>query len=786
MHRKPRLWHLGAGFLFLAACFAPSVLNASNDPWDAGLERYQLQLQRDSDFMTQSIGMFDAYCNGLTGQFDAARANAEVMYFMMLQRDRYEALAVTFYSDRIAGLINECEVKLARFEALRRRLAEIQRVYDEMSAGLAQFNLQHLSNSQHELLTRDTIETKQFSTRFHQFETRAAEVSKRLVDDLNRIREIAAVSDTRQSEVIRTIFFDNESNFMQVLPRAGMLVRYWVLDSCDTLTIQLENFEGNLLWRFPAYAVWISLMLTGIGYLVYSCLLEKFLKLKMPDLFQRRRQIQRNFLILAVGLGIYWSDLLIVEIDMQMFRQFAVGLILLACLRLALVLRLNREQQKIALPVYYATVGTYFVGMLLSVGMISYMPLIILSTLLSSLAAFGTLISLRRFRRLELMERIFGVVTTLNFAIAAMLGFLGFAYMSLTMMLAWFVVSALFQAIFTLSTVIREFVAVDSRYPVFNQVLSHFLIPAAWLWLMLYLFGWVAQTYHVEARLYALLDSDLVQRANLAQFNAREVFLVIFVGIGLYFLISAIRLAVKGVFGDSAEFGLLPSFMILSNYVLWGLFLIFALAVFKVQYSSILVVIGGMSMGLGFGLKEIVENFIAGLILLIGQQVRPGDIVEIKGDGIIGKVLQVSVRATVVETFDGAVITYPNAQVLTKEFQNWTSNNMLRRNTLSVGVSYGTDLSLAMKLIFEAAQSTAGVTARPAPEILCTDFGSSSVDFSLRYWANVNTSVLVGSNLRREIYRSFAEHGIGIPFPQLDVHIQPESGKLLSQDSNAD
>lgn len=766
--------------MFLAAYFAPSVLNAADELWDTGLERYQFQLKRDLDFMAQSIETFDTYCEGLTAQFDAARAKAEVMYFMMLQRDRYEALAVTFYSDRIAGLINDCEIKLAGFEALRRRLVEIQQMYDEMSVGLAQFDLQHLSDSQRELLTGDMTGTREFSTRFHQFEIRAAEVNKHLVDDLTRIREIAAVSDERQSKVIRTIFFDNESNFVRILPRAGMLIRYWVLDSYDTLKIQFENFQGNLLWRFLAYAVGITFMLIGIGYLAYSRLLKKFLERKMPDLFRRRAQIQRNFLILTVGLGIYWGEWLIVNLDMQAFRQLAVGLILLACLRLALVLRLNPEQQKIALPVYYAAVSTYFVSMLLSVGMISYMPLIILSTLLSFLAVIGTLIPLRHFRRLESMERIFGVTTILIFAVAATLGFLGFAYMSLTMMLAWFVVSALFQTIFALSTVIREFIAVDSRYPMFNQVLSHFLIPAAWLWLILYLFGWVAQTYHVEARLYALLNSDLVQRANLAQFNAREVFLVIFVGIGLYFTISAVKLVMKGIFGDSAEFGLLPSFMILSNYVLWGLFVIFALVVFKVQYSSILVVLGGMSMGLGFGLKEIVENFIAGLILLIGQQVRPGDIVEVKEDGIVGRVLRVSVRATVVETFDGAVVTYSNAMVLTKEFQNWTSNNMLRRNTLAVGVSYGTDLSLAMRLMLEAAQSTPGVMARPAPEILCTDFGSSSVDFALRYWASVNTSVLVGSNLRREIYRSFAEHGIGIPFPQLDIHIQPESEKLLS------
>ena len=221
--------------MFLTACFAPTHLSAADGPWDAGLERYQLQLERDLDYMTQCIGIFDAYCERLTEQFDSARTNAEGMYFMMLQRDRYEALAVTFYGDRIAGLVNDCEVKLTQFEALQRRLAEIQRMYDDMSAGLAQFDLQHLSNSQSKLLAHDMAGTKEFSIQFHRFEARATEVNKRLVNDLTRIREIAAVSDERQSEVIRTIFFDNESNFVRVLPRSGMLIRYWVLDSYDTL-----------------------------------------------------------------------------------------------------------------------------------------------------------------------------------------------------------------------------------------------------------------------------------------------------------------------------------------------------------------------------------------------------------------------------------------------------------------------------------------------------------------------------------------------------------------------
>lgn len=106
----------------------------------------------------------------------------------------------------------------------------------------------------------------------------------------------------------------------------------------------------------------------------------------------------------------------------------------------------------------------------------------------------------------------------------------------------------------------------------------------------------------------------------------------------------------------------------------------FVLLILEVKYSSLLVILGGFSVGFGFALKEVLENFISGIILLVGQQVRPGD--EIEFDGLYAKVKAVSFRATVIETFDGSVITLPNTNVLSKDFRNWTRRGSRMRRDL--------------------------------------------------------------------------------------------------------
>lgn len=135
-------------------------------------------------------------------------------------------------------------------------------------------------------------------------------------------------------------------------------------------------------------------------------------------------------------------------------------------------------------------------------------------------------------------------------------------------------------------------------------------------------------------------------------------------------------------------------------------------------------------------------------------------------------------RATTVETFDGALMTYPNALVIGKEFKNWTSNNTMRRSSVVIGVAYGSDLQRAGEVIREVLRKTSGVFNRPEPEILLSAFNASSVDFEVRFWSNVLRAATLRSEVQRGVYDAFAANGIEIPFPQLDVHF-PDAGRSV-------
>ena len=222
----------------------------------------------------------------------------------------------------------------------------------------------------------------------------------------------------------------------------------------------------------------------------------------------------------------------------------------------------------------------------------------------------------------------------------------------------------------------------------------------------------------------------------------------------------------------------MPSFVTLGTYLAWAFYVLFVMLLIRINYSSILVVLGGLSMGIGFAMKEVLENFISGIILLVGQQVRPGDVIEF--DGIFGKIKTVSFRATVVETWDGSVITLPNTRVLSKDFRNWTRNNTLMRRDIVIGVSYDSDLKQVRDILLEAAGEIKMIQPYPAPEVLCSEFAASSVNFTVRVWLPALLCTEVCSQYREKVFALFRERGVSIPFDQLDVNLNLPGGQNQS------
>ncbi|MCH5277581.1 MAG: mechanosensitive ion channel [Desulfovibrionaceae bacterium] len=210
------------------------------------------------------------------------------------------------------------------------------------------------------------------------------------------------------------------------------------------------------------------------------------------------------------------------------------------------------------------------------------------------------------------------------------------------------------------------------------------------------------------------------------------------------------------------------------TYVLWALFALYVLSSLGFSLTSLTVVAGGLSVGVGFGMQNIVQNFISGLMVIFGQIIREGDVVEVSN--ITGTVRRVNIRSTEVETFDNATIFIPNSQFLSSSFTNWTHNGRMVRREVTVGVAYGSDMALAMTLLAQAAREHPKVLSRPEPAVFFTDFADSSLNLLLRYWvADIDHSMKTMTDIRLRINELYAEHNIDISFPQLDLHIRDQA-----------
>ena len=186
--------------------------------------------------------------------------------------------------------------------------------------------------------------------------------------------------------------------------------------------------------------------------------------------------------------------------------------------------------------------------------------------------------------------------------------------------------------------------------------------------------------------------------------------------------------------------------------------------------SNLALIAGALSVGLGFGLQNVVNNFVSGLILLVERPIKAGDWVVIGGQE--GKVKKVNVRSTEVETFQRASVIIPNADLISSPVVNWTHKNMLGRVEVSVGVAYGADPRKVEKILVDCAKAHPNVIATPEPFVLFMDFGDSALVFELRaFLSDVEKRILTSSDLRFAINDAFHAAGIEIPFPQRVLHM---------------
>ncbi|MFK7783123.1 mechanosensitive ion channel family protein [Psychroserpens sp.] len=217
-------------------------------------------------------------------------------------------------------------------------------------------------------------------------------------------------------------------------------------------------------------------------------------------------------------------------------------------------------------------------------------------------------------------------------------------------------------------------------------------------------------------------------------------------------------------------------FNVAYSYFRWLIYLVILLITLHsvgVDVTAVFAASAALLIGIGLALQTLFQDIISGVFILIDQSVHVGDIIEL--DGKVGRVEEIKLRTTRAVTIDNKVLVIPNHLYLENSLYNWTQNGTITRESISVGVAYGSDVQLVKKLLLQAASTHPDVISTPEPIVLFTNFGESSLDFKLVFTINDSfKAVFPKSDIRFEIDKLFREHNVSIPFPQRDIHIKQQ------------
>ena len=282
---------------------------------------------------------------------------------------------------------------------------------------------------------------------------------------------------------------------------------------------------------------------------------------------------------------------------------------------------------------------------------------------------------------------------------------------------------------------------------------------------------WAADVFNLTDVTWNMFSHYFVDSQNL-KISLISITMVV----NLYFLFSYVYHTVNDlleIYFEKTDMSTAASHNIMSRklvqVVVWGVWLLVSLGILHVSNTWLVVISGGLSTGVGFASKDILENIYYGISLMAGR-VKIGDWIEC--DGTRGKVSSISYTSTMIDTVDGSVIAFQNSQLFTKNYKNMTKNHGYELDTLEVGVAYGSDINYVKKILNDAIMKLDCIYKKRGVKIVLKNFGDNSVNLTVSVWVSVLTHYADDGEVLECIYNTLNEHNIEIPFPQRDLHIR--------------
>ncbi len=598
----------------------------------------------------------------------------------------------------------------------------------------------------------------------------------------NRLSHLNDYAQKRYNDIQTSIFRNGGDSYPNIL-------RNWPTQWQDMITTvhkkyrPNENSQWDSRWIFGLlistilYAVIASLMnLVAIRYIVPK-------RLRTVEFMKKRACITMatTTITFALILG------LTMAITKQNFIVMASNLLvefawLLSVILISLLLRVNGNQIKSAFHIYTPLLAVCFLVIAFRIILIpSELVNMLFPPVLLVCAFWQWRVIKRHNKNVPRSDMFYTNFSLLVFIISVVCSWSGYTLMSVQILIWWMMQLTCILTITCVTQYIKLYgikhhfaerpITQTWAYDLAGQV----LLPILGVCSVMISIWWAADVFNLSDLCWRIFKTNFVDLSNL-----KISILTLSMVINLWFLFAYINrtlLKLMRMHYEIKDASTAASREVMGKNVVqvivWGAWFMMTMTIFGISMEWLLVVTGGLSTGIGFASKDIIENIYYGISLMTGR-IKVGDMIQV--DGTMGKVTSINYTSTVVESVYGEVITFQNSQLFAKNYKNLTRNHGYVLQVIPYGVAYGSNLQQVMTLVDDAVNNMRHQwmdRSKKAKSVI-GELGDSSINFKIFVWADAVKKSYVISDVLRTIYDTLNQNGIEIPFPQQDVHIKNE------------
>ena len=597
----------------------------------------------------------------------------------------------------------------------------------------------------------------------------------------NRLKELNEYANKRYNEIQQNIFINGGDSYPTLIQN---LSRRWQQMGDNLRKKYSFNANANSQWS----AEWIFGMFLGIlFYVIVAIILNLlFFKYALPNRFKTEEFKKKRSCIIMATTTFTFAIIqgLVISQSSQNFLIMASSLLveyswLLGVILISLLLRVKGEQIKSAFRIYAPLIAVGFVVIGCRIILIpNELVNLILPPILLACTIWQWIVIRRHNQNIPRSDIFYTYISLIVFVGSVVCSFIGYTLFAVQLIIWWIMQLTCILTINCLSRYL-EIYAKRKRLmqkPI-TKTWAYYLvektvIPILGVHSVMLSIYWAAKVFNLTDMCIRIFMYPIINMENL-QVSIIKLTMVINAWF-LFRYISKTTLAFLRMHYEISDPSTAASKEVMGRNVIqvlvWGAWLMFSLSLFHISLAWLLAISGGLSTGIGFASKDIIENIYYGASLMAGR-IKVGDWIDV--DGTMGKVVSISYTSTIIESMQGEVIGFQNAQLFTKNYKNLTRNHGYVMASVPFGVAYGSNLKEVANMVEEAVNRMRHQYLDPEKQAKCivTEMADSSVNFKLVVWVDAPKRAVVVSDMLKCIYDTLNEHNISIPFPQRDIHM---------------